>query len=319
MRRCSVVVVVAALAGPRLAVAGDPKFEYGKQEEVKDVKGVEWHAAAEAGLVFTTGNSETITATGGLKASRKTGQNRLQLEGTAAYSQSGIRVLLDQNGNGLIDNQSEITTVETVTAETLASKLRYDRFLTELNSVFVAALAARDLPAGKKLVLGGQAGYSRSLYKSKTATTVGEFGYDFSAEQLVAGEAIQIHSLRAFIGHHATMTEGADLDASIEGLTNLNNENLTTMNAAGELQSGGLLQDTRVNARLAISAKIGENLAFQSSFEVHYDRRPGPLAITNLAPGFLPEASRLDTLMKAAFIYTFADAKKKDATKAATK
>jgi hypothetical protein len=310
MRR-SLVVVVASLAAPSLAVAGDPKFEYGKQEEVKDVQGVEWNATAEGGLVFTTGNSETITATGGLKVSRKTGQNRLQLEGTAAYSKSGIRVLLDQNGNGLIDTEGEITSVETVTAETLASKLRYDRFLTELNSLFIAALAGRDLPAGKELVLGGQAGYSRSLYKTKTANTVGEFGYDFSFEDLVAGEAIQIHSLRAFMGHHATMTEGTDLDASIEVLTNLNNEDLITMNAEGELQDGGAFQDTRVNARLAVSAKIGANLAFQSSIEVHYDRRPGPIAVKNLAPGFQPEASTLDTIMKVAFIYAFVAPNKK--------
>jgi hypothetical protein len=309
MRR-SLVVVALVLGGPRLAVAGDPKFEYGKQADVKDVKDVEWNATAEAGLVFTTGNSETLTASGGLKASRKTGQNRLQLEGTATYSKSGIRVLLDQNGNGLIDNEGEITSVETVTAETLASKLRYDRFLTELNSLFIAALASRDLPAGKALVLGGQAGYSRSLHKTKTSNTVGEFGYDFSFEDLVAGEAIQIHSLRAFMGHHATMTEGAELDLSLEVLTNLNNEDLVTMNAEGELQSGGPFEDTRVNARFAISAKIGANLAFQSSIEVKYDRRPGPIAVKNLAPGFQPEASTLDTIMKAAFIYTFAGAKK---------
>src|SRR5213080_5392013 len=112
------------LAVPSLAYADDPKFEYGKAEEVKDVKAVEWVAAAEAGLVFTTGNSETTTATGGIRASRKTGKNKLALEGSAAYAKSGLRVIADQNGNGTIDNASEITDVQTVTAETLASKLR---------------------------------------------------------------------------------------------------------------------------------------------------------------------------------------------------
>jgi len=296
---------------PSLAFAGDPKFEYGKSDEVKDVKGIDWTAAAEAGLVFTTGNSETTTATGGMKASRKTGKNKFAVEGSAAYSKSGLRVLFDQNGNGTIDNESEIQDVQSITAETLAEKLRYDRFLTELNSVFIAQLASRDTPAGKEIVLGAQAGYSRSLNKTKTSLTLGEFGYDYSHEDLIAGPSVSIHSARAFIGHHAAMTEGADVDASFELLTNLNKENITVQDENGKVLSGSAFQDTRVNAKLSISAKIGTNLAFQSAIEVKYDRRPGPLPVKNLAMDFTPAADTLDTIMKASFIYTFIGATKK--------
>jgi hypothetical protein len=310
MRR-TLVAITALLAGPGLAAAGDPKFEYGKKDDVKDVDGVEWNATAEAGLVFTTGNSESLTATGGIKASRKTGDNRLLLEGNATYAKSSTRVLNDLNGDGLIGSKDEIADVDAVTAETLAGKLRYDRYLTDLNSLFVAALASRDIPAGKEIVFGGQGGYSRSLHKTEHSNTVGEIGYDFSYEDTVAGPAISIHSARAFMGHHAAMTEGADLDASIEVLTNLNNEHLTTVDDDGNLRDGGAFQDTRVNTKIAISAKIGANLAFSSSIEVKYDRRPSPLAVKNLADGYVPEASVLDTVMKASFIYTFVGPKKK--------
>ena len=186
-----------------------------------------------------------------------------------------------------------------VTAETIAGKLRYDRFLTELNSLFIAALGSRDVPAGKELVVGGQLGYSRSLYKSEKALTLGEFGYDYSFEDLTAGDGLSIHSLRAFVGHKAAMTEVADLDASVEVLTNLNRLTLPT----GE--DGGAFRDTRVNARIAISAKIGLNLAVQTSIEAKYDHRPAPLGVKGLAMGFVPEAASLDTIMKASLIYTF--------------
>ena len=116
--------------------------------------------------------------------------------------------------------------------------------------------------------------------------------------------ALSIHSLRAYVGHKATMTEGTDLDASIELLTNLNSLDLPTK------ADGGPFNDTRVNLKVAISAKIGLNLAFQTSIEAKYDNRPGPLGIKNLAMGFVPEASKLDTIMKASFIYTFVGAKK---------
>lgn len=295
MRPILVIAIVLAAAP-----AAAQKFEYGKYDEVKDVKAVEWKATAEAGLVFTAGNSESTTATGGIKVSRKTGKNKLSLEGSGAYAKSGLWILNDRNGNGMIDDETEITAAETLTAETIYGKLRYDRFLTELNSLFIAALASRDVPAGKEAVLGAQAGYSRSLYKSKTALTLAEVGYDYSHEDLVAaGPGVSIHSVRGFIGHKASMTEGADLDASVELLTNMNRLDLPTG------KNGGPLRDTRINVKVAVSAKIGANLAVQTSLEARYDHRPGPLGIKNLAMGFAPEAASLDTIMKAAFIYTF--------------
>jgi hypothetical protein len=298
MRTSLVITILALVLLPRAASA--QKFVYSTFDEVKDVKKVEWKATAEAGVVFTTGSSESTQASGGLKASRKTGKNKIELEGSAAYATAGLLLLLDHNDNGLIDNDSEIVSVQTTTAETLASRLRYDRYLTELNSLYIAALASRDTPAGKAFVFGGQAGYSRSLYKSKTAQTLAEIGYDFSHEDPVApGDGLSIHSIRAFVGHKAAMTEGTDLDATIELLTNMNTLKLATG------KDGGPFQDTRVNFKLAVSAKIGINLAFQSSIEAHYDHRPGVLAIKNLAMGFAPEASSFDTIMKMTFIYTF--------------
>ncbi|MEO8699169.1 MAG: DUF481 domain-containing protein [Kofleriaceae bacterium] len=277
----------------------DPKFEYGKAEEVEKVKEVEWTAAAEFGLVFTTGNSDTTTIAAGLKASRKTGKNKLSLEGSMTYAKSSIRVLDDINGNGLIDSEDEIVTQETVTAETYASKIRYDRFLTKSNSLFAALLAARDLPAGKQSVVGGQVGYSRLLSKSKKSEAVGEIGLDYARENLVAGAPVHILSARAFVGYKAEMTEGANVDASTELLTNLNHEDLAT-----RVNGAGVGEDTRITVKVAFSAKIGKNLAVQTSVEARYDHRPAPLAIKGLAAGFVPEASRLDTMMKASLIYT---------------
>jgi hypothetical protein len=299
MFRQTFVAVAVVAAGSATAFAGDPKFEFGKSEEVEKVKDVEWTAAGEIGAVFTTGNSETTTISGGLRASRKTGKNKLSVEAALTYARSAIRVLADKNGNGEIDSEAEIISVSSTTAETLASKVRYDRFLTKFNSVFVAALAARDVPAGKESVIGGQIGYSRQLRKTKTSETVGEFGYDYSREDLVVGDPVSIHSARAFMGHKAVMTEGTTLEASLEMLTNLVEVTLPTG------KDGSFGKDTRLDAKVAISAKIGKNLAAQMQMQVKYDNRPAPLAIKPLAMGFVPESSKLDTIMKASLIYTF--------------
>jgi len=292
------LVLVTAVLGAMPAYAGDPKFEYGKAEEVAKVKGVEKTASAEGGIVFTTGNSETVTATAGLKASRKKNDNKLAIEGSLTYAKAGVRVLNDQNGNGLIDNDSEIKTEKQVTAETYAGKLRYDRFLTQFNSLFAAGLISRDKPAGKTLVLGAQLGYSRQLYKSEKAEAVGEFGADYSNENLTVGESLKILSARAFVGYKAEMTEGTNFETSGEILSNLNEEDLPTG------KDGGAFQDTRFNFKASITSKIGKNLQFQTSIEFKYDHRPGPLALKNLADGFVPEASSMDTIMKASLIYS---------------
>jgi hypothetical protein len=294
-------VAAVVLGGAGTAFA-DPKFEFGKADEVKKVKGTEWTAAAEAGVVLTTGNSETLTGTGGFKATRKQGNNKLALEASGTYARSSIRVLDDKNDDGMINDASEIRSVDSVTAETLAGRLRYDRFLTDFNSLFIAALASRDLPAGKESVLGGQLGYSRRLHKSEHSEAVGELGADYSREDLVVGDPVSIISARVFVGYHADMTEGTTFDTSGELLTNLNEETLPTPRDGGKATIG---QDTRFNFKAAISAKIGKNLAFSTSLEAKYDHRPAPLAITGLAMGFVPEAASLDTVMKASLIYTF--------------
>jgi hypothetical protein len=111
------------------------------------------------------------------------------------------------------------------------------------------------------------------------------------------------------MGHKAVLGEGAQLDANIEVLTNLNREDLTTTDANGNKVDGGPLKDTRINSKVAISARLGINLAFQTALELHYDNRPGPLPVKDLAMGFQPEASTIDTIMKVSFIYTFVGAK----------
>ncbi len=304
----STILVIAPLTVS--AQPKDPKFEYGKAEEVEKVSDVEWNAQAEAGIVFTTGNSKTTTVAAGIKASRKTGANKLSLDGTTTYAKSSIRSLR-MGADPTMLTQADIETVSTTTAETLAAKIRYDRFLTKHNSLFVALLASRDLPAGKENVLGGQLGYSRQLFKTTTDEAVAEIGYDYSREDLVSGDPQSIHSARGFLGYKATLGSGTTMDTSVEALTNLNDETVIT-------RFGGVSrpEDTRVNVKAAISAKIGNSLAIQTSFEGKYDNRPAPLVL-NGGPVFLIdertgapslsalEASSFDTIMKVSLIYSF--------------
>lgn len=297
-------VVVCLTAGA--AWAQDPKFEYKKVDEVKDVKGIEWKLSAQAGLLITTGNSRSRTYLASFAGSRRAGDNKFQFEAAGAYARSSALFPGDTNMNGMIDNQAEIDTLIIVSAKTLGAKARYDRFFTEHNSVFAAARVATDELAGKDLVFGGQLGYSRQLYKSAKHELVAEGGYDFAYENYVddAVDELAIHSLRLFAGYTGTLTKDTGVFASVESLFNLNPEKNPVM-GQGDIAP---FADTRVLGKTGVTTKLWKSISFRFAFTAKYDQAPSPippLAGFPFAPGFTPLAETLDTVTEVTMIVSF--------------
>ena len=289
---CAPLALLTLLAGTATAQS----FTYGKAEEVKDVKEVKWTASAEGGLLATTGNAETLTATLGAKAIRLDPRNKLEAVVGLAYARSNILVAADLNGNGFI-SENEIDEATVTTANSWEAKLRYDRFLTDFDSLFAMGRVGADEPAGKDLVGGGQAGYSRRLYKTERHEVVGEAGYDFTFEDLAAEDAksLTIHSARGFAGYKGTVRTDTAVEGSVEVLANLNSE------------SGGTIepfQDTRINGLIGLSTKLTEDIAFAVSFSLKYDHAPAPRAPFPIPyeAGFVPLTEELDTMTKASLI-----------------
>ena len=289
-------VCVALAAG--VAHAQDPKFDYSKKDE-KAAAAVEYKASAQAGLIITTGNSETTAISAAAKASRKAGFNKVQFEAGGAFARSSVLAASDANSDGVID-AGEIDTITSTTSKSWAVKGRYDRFLTEANSLYAAALAAGDQPAGKNLVMGGQVGYSRRLFKNAKHELLGEVGYDFSYEDLVVGDPVSIHSVRLFSGYTGVLSSDTALEGSLEALFNVN----TLDTASGEI---GPVEDTRLVAKIAITTKVFENINFRFGFTASYDHAPAARKAFPVpyAPGFVPLADELDTKTEATLIVNF--------------
>ena len=305
MARIAVLVASGALvlvAAGTAAAQTDPAFKYGTKEEraeVEKAEQVEWKAAALAGLIMTTGNSRVTTFSAGGNASRKEKGNRFSLEGGAAYARSSIFLAVDGNGNGVID-PNEVSRPSQTTTRAWNTKGRYDRFLTDNNSLYVVGGVAGDRPAGKDLVGNGQLGYSRQVFQNEVHLLVAEVGYDFTYENLVAGESNSIHSLRTFAGYAGKLSSDTGVDGSVEALFNVN-EYATP---AGEIDR---FQDNRVTSKMSITTKMFGDLSFRFAFEARYDNAPSPrppFAIP-YAPGFAPLAEPLDTKTEASLIYNF--------------
>lgn len=296
--RAALIVVGVGLSSRALAQA--PAFEgTGKKDDVKDVAKVEWTAKGEAGLVTTTGNSRTTTITASANATRKDQDNKVDLAVDGAFARATTRIAVDGNGNGVID-PGELSTATATSAENAKAKLRYDRYLTGLDALYAAALAGFDKPAGKDFAGGVQAGYSRGLYKTDKHEVLAEVGYDLTYLQLTAGGNTTIHSARAFLGDKSKLGETTALEASLEGLFNLN-----TVRIGG--RDASLFQDARLNGLVALTTSVSTKVSVSASFNLKYDNLPAALAPFALpyAPGFAPAADKLDTITKLSVIVKF--------------
>lgn len=298
-----VQIVSSALAGilalalaPALAAAQPaPSFAYGKADELKDVEKVEWSATAEAGLVVTTGNSRTTTISGGAKATRKEKQNKFSGEASATFARASTTVIAAGADNVL--SADEVTRDSATAAQAYNLKLRYDRFLTQWDSLYGAALAGADVIAGKDFVGGGQLGYARIVYKAEKHEVNLEAGYDFSYEDLADGSSNNIHSGRAFLGYKGKLGAETSADGSLEVLVNGNRQS----------DEVGPAEDTRATAIAALSTKLTKGIALSLSVTAKYDAAPAPFnppAGVTLDPTDPPENSMLDTTTKASLIIT---------------
>ncbi len=280
------------------ARAGDPTWQEAKKDE-EAAKAAVWKAAVQGGLIITTGNSEATTISGGLTASRKKGFNKLQIAASGAFARSSIFIASDVNGDGAI-SAGEIQRPTQTTTRAWDVSGRYDRFLTAHNSLYALAKLAGDKPAGKELVAGAQAGYSRLLYQSKIHEVTGEVGYDYSFEDLTAGDGVSIHSGRLFVGWAAKLSDDTGVSTSGEILVNVNKLDTPT----GPVDR---FEDSRFTGKIDLTTKLHENISFSFGFTAKYDNAPAPrppFAIP-YADGFLPVADKLDTITKASLIINF--------------
>ena len=300
-RVTAATVLLALVIVPSLARAADPKFEYGKPEEVK---AVEWKAQARGGIISSTGNAQQITGSAAFSVSRKEAANKLALDGSIAYARSQILSVNDANMDKIVE-EGEVFRDRKVTSNSASLKARYDRFFTTNNAGYVSVQMLRDVPAGKRFAGGGQAGYSRQLFKNDHNLALAEIGYDFSYESYVsAPDAVAIHSLRLFAGDVVTITKETGVWANVEWLANLNTE---TAPGPGYPKPGPF-EDSRITGKAGLTTALWKDISFGFTFTLKFDNAPAPLAKIGglpFAPDYHPLVEKLDTVTEASLIVTF--------------
>jgi len=318
MKRPLLILLVLAASGTAARAQSNPTFTFAKPEDAKveshQPPPVEWKAQVKGGFMMTSGNSQTTNGTVAAVASRKEGNNKLALEGGAAYGRSSV---VQANVDPAMPTEiSSISRTEIQTTNNWIVKGRYDRFFTTNNSGYASGQAAADKIAGKSFFGGGQIGYSRQVYKSPLHTAVAEIGYDFSYERYVQTpgktlDPVAIHSARLFAGETLKLTPQTGLNASVEAFLNLNREG-KAVNVSSGAPGVDAFHDTRLVGKLGATTTLFKKLSIGFGFTVRYDQNPAPLPIpalangaTMYAMGFQPFAEKVDTLTELNLIYTF--------------
>ena len=303
------VVLGTLVASGTAAYADDPKFTFGKKEEVKD--DVIWKASIQLGAAGAYGNSQSLAVNGGFNISRNDGWNKLTLDGAALYGNAWLRTPIDLNGDKTIDDNERKQRTSTPSANNWLVKLRYDRFFTERNSGYLAGFVGQDQIAGKTLLTGGQIGYSRLLLKSETQELAAEIGYDLSYITFKdpMTDPVLVHSARLFLGYLLNVSKETAINASVEAFINGNSPLIGPKGDPASETSFGTA--SRVIGKAGLTTVIYKNISFKFNVTLKYDNTPAPVTVT-LPDGTMLQAGlavlraeKLDVLADAGILVTF--------------
>lgn len=285
------VFFASVLMAP-LAHAEDAKFEHHSPTDFQfdPQRPTIWKADVAAGLVWVTGNSQSLGVTGQFLGSVRHYNNEFTLNGSGAYVSSSTSKY--GAGGPLTDSST--------TVQRWLVRGRYDRYFLKKNSVYVSFQSNGDAPAGFDYRLEPQIGYSRIFYLSAVQQFRGEVGYDYTREQRIPGAdpaVVEYHSGRLFLFYENHINSHVAFSESLELLESFNQ-----------------LESFRLNSITSLSSTIYKNISIKLNFTLNYNNSPA-LRPTNLVDPdtkmpFVPNAddlffdkldTKLDVLLAVSF------------------
>jgi hypothetical protein len=298
-RRGAALLGLLALAAgaPAAARAEDPKFNYGKREEIAKLP--PWAASVQAGFGLTTGNAQSINLAGaGNVGYRFSPDDALVFDAGVAFQRSSIQT--GAPASGTVIGPDDVRTIDQTVSSAWFTKLRYDHFF-DLNAIYVFTTAGGDVPAGKQFLWSAQVGYSRALWKTATNELVAEAGFDYTYQLYVVGDpnSVNIAGLRGYLGYVGTPNPDLSYSASVEYIGNLNTESTPTGTV-------GAFGDNRLLMKAGVTWKIFGDGSLGFRFRALYDSAPAPKPPPSgfsWAAGYQPLADSWDTFTELVFIY----------------
>ena len=214
-------------------------------------------AAADLGATWTSGNTEAFAVNAAGHAAHMWQKNKVGLEILVNYGRS----IGDANGDLFLDDAER----EAGFADDVAhyqADLRYDRFLSDTNTIYALAGWLSDKFAGYDTRVHGQVGYAHYFVKNDTTEFTGELGFDVASEAYVASvtpDSDVIYSVREMLGVKHKFNENVAIEEKIEAYESVED-----------------FSNTRVLNTIALTSNVSGKLAVKLSDTLAFDHVPVP-------------------------------------------
>ncbi len=301
------------MLGSAVARADDPKFVYTEKPK-DDAKPGGWKAEVKAGLLYLTGNSQSLSVAAAARVSYDAVWQKYSFLGDYTYSRATTFAAPTQTVTSL----NQLQTVNGLSARLWDLGFRFDQFLLHNNAQWETSLYAlvgvgSDYAAGKKLTGDAQLGASTLFLKTGEHTLKGEGGFDFAfvdPYQTLPGQGTYfIASLRLALGYVWQISKTTQFNVGVEWLSNLNAEN-AAYDSATSPDTVPVFADNRINAKVGLTVQVWDALSLGVTFVLRYDSAPSLSTIPNVPPaggGPTPPlfAYKTDTITTLQLIYSF--------------
>ena len=240
------------------AFAEESEFA-GAQTPEEEKAEPETKLSAEFGTSFATGNAIFYTVAGSITASHEWDRNKVGAIGGINLGAAKA----DTDGDGLL-SQAERDADYAQNVKRYFAEGRYDRFLSDHDSLYVLAGAFQDPFAGYDLRSHEQLGYSRRLVKNDDTEIRTELGFDWAQEnytaEAIAGGSIpyqNVFASRVLLGVSHNFNDNVSVSDTFEYYQNVVNFN-----------------DVRLLNSAALTASISTKLSLKLSHNLIFDNVP---------------------------------------------
>lgn len=219
-----------------VAWAEDSEFVGAEQPPAEAPAEVENTLSAELGGTLVTGNAVFYAVNGALAGSSRWNRNKLSVGGGVNIGAAQS----DTDGDGLL-SAAERSAGFTQNVKRYWAEGRYDRFVTDRDSLYVLAGAFVDPFAGYDLRSHEQIGYSRLLVDAEATSLRAELGFDVAQENYVEGidpNRADIYAGRLLVGvshkfnDAVGFTDTFELYENVVDLSDLRMLNTATLSSA---------------------------------------------------------------------------------------
>ncbi|MBI2391672.1 MAG: DUF481 domain-containing protein [Deltaproteobacteria bacterium] len=244
---------IAALGVSARASAQDaaPPIEGGSTDRTK--------LSGQLGGSWSSGNSKSYSSNTQVRVSHRRGMDEVTWSGIVNYGRAAAPRAEDERDPDAPEHRFK-------TDSLYYTRLRYDRFLSEHNALFVGGLVFRDTSSGFRARYSPYGGFQHTWIATGAFELWTDIGYraaheilflDRKAREDGFGERRWVHGPLLTLGTSLELNTTLDLDVALEAQQAVNRE-----------------QDFRVFAIANLFNRVGKGFALGMNFNARYHREP---------------------------------------------